>query len=160
MEIPINISTMKELDLFDGIPYGQIKDIINDDEDFLYVQMENSAGCDIGWFKTIFTFEIDINISGKIKVEKHYQTGSDIFDIIMELLYVEESDEESDEESEEESDEGSDEGSDEEDLIKSDQGFSFKRKIRTRDFPQGLNDHICEYCEYSSILTKSAEEGK
>ena len=52
------LPTMKNLDLFDNISYKYIKDIINDDDDFIDVEIER-LDCDrVAWCKTQFKFSI------------------------------------------------------------------------------------------------------
>jgi len=97
----ITISTMKELDLFDNISYKYIKDIINKDDDFIDVDIED-VDCDrVCWCKTRFKFEIDLgSCSGILKVDliKEYN-GSSPYALMMCAL---DEDEDTDEEEEKE----------------------------------------------------------
>ena len=88
------VSQMEELDLFDDIPYKYIKDIIKDDDDDIKVVIEG-IDCDrVGWCKTRFTFELNINVSGgcipimvdkKFVVEKEYNNSSAYALMMLEL---------------------------------------------------------------------------
>ena len=111
------VSQMKELDLFDDIEYKYIKNIIKHDDDDIEVEIEDlDCDCDgLGWCKTRFTFELNINVSGgsmpimvdkEFVVEKEYN-GSSIFALTLRNLddgeeEEEEEEEEKDEEEEEE----------------------------------------------------------
>ena len=85
------VSQMKELDLFDNISYKYIKDIINNDDDDIEVEIED-LDCDrVAWCKTRFTFELNIDVSGgsmpimvdkKFVVEKEYN-GSSAYALMM-----------------------------------------------------------------------------
>jgi hypothetical protein len=58
------VSQMKELDLFDNISYKYIKDIINNDDDDIEVEIEDLECDRVAWCKTRFTFELNIDVSG------------------------------------------------------------------------------------------------
>ena len=86
------VSTMKKLDLFDNISYKYIKDIINDDDDDIEVEIKD-LDCDrFGYCKTRFTFSIPQLIDerfgekyykdAKFVVEKEYN-GSSAFALMM-----------------------------------------------------------------------------
>jgi hypothetical protein len=95
------IETMKKLDLFDDIPYKYIKDIINDDDDCIDVELEE-VECDrIAYCKTKFTFKIDLGSGNgilNVNFEREYNTSSPFALMMLEL---EEEEEEEDEEEEE-----------------------------------------------------------
>ena len=104
------VSMMKYLDLFDNISYKYIKDIINNDDDYIDVEIER-LDCDRECYcKTRFTFKIS---QGKVYVwdtedtykefvvEKEYNDCS-AYALMMLGLYDESDDEESDEEEEDE----------------------------------------------------------
>ena len=97
------VSSMKKLDLFDNISYKYIKDIINDDDDEIDIEIKD-LDCDrFGYCKTQFTFSIPQFIDerfgekyyedAKFVVEKEYY-GSSPFALMMINLY--ENDEEED----------------------------------------------------------------
>jgi len=96
------ISQMKELDLFDDISYKYIKNIINNEDDDIEVEIEQ-LDCDRGCYcKTRFTFELSINVSGgcmpimvdkKFVVEQEYNSSS-VYALMMSELRYPESDEE------------------------------------------------------------------
>ena len=102
----LTIGQMKELDLFDNISYKYIKDIINNDDSDINVEIED-LDCDrVAYCKTRFTFEISQgkmyswdtkDTYKKFVVEKEYN-GSSIFALLMLNLYEEEDDEEEEEE--------------------------------------------------------------
>ncbi len=102
----LTIGQMKELDLFDNISYKYIKDIINNDDSDINVEIED-FDCDrVAYCKTRFTFEISQgkmyswdtkDTYKKFVVEKEYN-GSSIFALLMLNLYEEEDDEEEEEE--------------------------------------------------------------
>ena len=101
---------MKELDLFDNISYKYIKNIINNDDDDIEVEIED-LDCDTeGWCKTRFTFEISQgkvykwdteDTYKKFVVEKEYNSSSP-YALMMCELDTDEEDEEDEEEEEEE----------------------------------------------------------
>lgn len=105
------VSTMKELDLFDNIPYKYIKNIINRDDDDIEVEIEDLECDTIGYCKTRFTFKLNINVSGgcmPIMVDKKFvvdieYNGSSCFGMLMSDL-IEDDEEEEEQEEEEESD--------------------------------------------------------
>jgi hypothetical protein len=97
------VSSMKKLDLFDNISYKYIKDIINNDEDEIDIEIKD-LDCDrFGYCKTQFTFSIPQLIDerfgekyyedAEFVVEKEYY-GSSPFALMMINLY--ENDEEED----------------------------------------------------------------
>jgi hypothetical protein len=97
------VSSMKKLDLFDNISYKYIKDIINNDDDEIDIEIKD-LDCDrFGYCKTQFTFSIPQLIDerfgekyyedAKFVVEKEYY-GSSPFALMMIHLY--ENDEEED----------------------------------------------------------------
>jgi hypothetical protein len=97
------VSSMKKLDLFDNISYKYIKDIINNDDDEIDIEIKD-LDCDrFGYCKTQFTFSIPQLIDerfgekyyedAKFVVEKEYY-GSSPFALMMINLY--ENDEEED----------------------------------------------------------------
>ena len=99
---------MKELDLFDDIEYKYIKNIIKHDHDDIRVEIED-LDCDgLGWCKTRFTFELNINVSGgsmPIMVDKEFvveqeYNGSSIFALT--LRNLDDGEEEEEEEEDEE----------------------------------------------------------
>ena len=99
---------MKELDLFDDIEYKYIKNIIKHDDDDIRVEIED-LDCDgLGWCKTRFTFELNINVSGgsmPIMVDKEFvveqeYNGSSIFALT--LRNLDDGEEEEEEEEDEE----------------------------------------------------------
>ncbi len=102
----LTIGQMKELDLFDNISYKYIKDIINNDDSDINVEIED-LDCDrVAYCKARFTFEISQgkmyswdtkDTYKKFVVEKEYN-GSSIFALLMLNLYEEEDDEEEEEE--------------------------------------------------------------
>ena len=102
------VSQMKELDLFDDIEYKYIKNIIKHGDDDIRVEIED-VDCDgLGWCKTRFTFELNINVSGgsmpimvdkEFVVEKEYN-GSSIFALT--LRNLDDGEEEEEEEEDEE----------------------------------------------------------
>ena len=68
------ISQMKELDLFDDIPYKYIKKIIKRDDDDYEVEIEDLE-YDEPDCMTRFTFELEIDVSGgymPIMVDKKF----------------------------------------------------------------------------------------
>ena len=101
---------MKELDLFDDIEYKYIKNIIKHDDDDIRVEIED-VDCDgLGWCKTRFTFELNIDVSSdfmpkrvmvdkEFVVEKEYN-GSSIFALT--LRNLDDGEEEEEEEEDEE----------------------------------------------------------
>ncbi len=104
------VSTMKKLDLFDNISYKYIKDIINDDDVLIEVEIKD-LDCDrFGYCKTRITFSIPQLIDERFG-EKYYKDkkfvveteyyGSSEFALIMLLLQKEDEEEEEDEEDEE-----------------------------------------------------------
>jgi len=107
------VSTMKELDLFDNISYKYIKNIINNDDDDIEVEIEDLPCDRVAWCKTRFTFELKINVSGgcmpimvdkKFVVEKEYNNSS-AYALMMLGLYVDSDDEQSEEEESDEEEE-------------------------------------------------------
>jgi len=94
----LTIGQMKELDLFDNISYKYIKDIINNDDSDINVEIED-LDCDIvAYCKTRFTFEIDLGSGNgilKVDLEKEYNSSS-IFALLMLDLYDEDDEEEDD----------------------------------------------------------------
>ena len=69
MKLFLDISYMKQLDLFDDIEYKYIKNIIEDDEDYIEVEIED-LDCDrIACCKTRFIFELN---DEKFIVDKEY----------------------------------------------------------------------------------------
>ena len=106
------IKTMKDLNLFDEIPYKYIKDTIEDDDDYIEEVEIERMGSDRGvaWCKTKFTFQIN---QGKVYVwddkdtyktfvvEKEYN-GSSPFALTMCGVWDHEEDEEEESEDEEE----------------------------------------------------------
>ena len=94
---------MKNLDLFDNISYKYIKDIINNDEDDIEVEIED-LDCDrVAWCKTRFTFELNIDVSGgsmpimvykKFVVEKEYNGSSPYALMLCELDKTDDEEEE------------------------------------------------------------------
>ena len=99
------IETMKKLDLFDNISYKYIKDIINDDDDCIDVEIED-VECDrITYCKTRFKFQIDLGSGNgvlKVTTEKEYNTSSPFALMMCELEEDEEEEEEGEEDEEEE----------------------------------------------------------
>ena len=90
---------MKNLDLFDNISYKYIKDIINNDDDDIEVEIED-LDCDkVAWCKTRFTFKLNIDVSGgsmpimvdkEFVVEKEYNNSSAYALMMIELNEEEE----------------------------------------------------------------------
>ena len=103
------VSQMKELDLFDDIPYKYIKKIIDHDYDDFEVTIEDLE-LDIpipAWCKTSFTFKLNINVSGgcmpimvdkKFVVVKEYNSSSAYALMMIDLCEDGEEGEEEDEE--------------------------------------------------------------
>ena len=60
------IETMKKLDLFDDLPYKYIKDVINNDDDYIDVSMEDVECERPGYCKTRFAFKIDMGVDNGI----------------------------------------------------------------------------------------------
>ena len=75
------ISTMKKLELFDNISYKYIKDIIEDDEDYYDVKIENLPYDRVCYCKTKFTFSIPQLIDERFG-EKYYKDAT--FNVIKE----------------------------------------------------------------------------
>ena len=98
------VSTMKELDLFDNIPYKYIKNIINNDDDDIEVEIEDLECDRIAYCKTRFTFEISQGKTHKKFVVETEYNGSSCFGMLMSNL-IEDDEEESDDEEEEEEEE-------------------------------------------------------
>tara|TARA_R110000751_G_scaffold239592_1_gene340290 strand:+ start:233 stop:556 length:324 start_codon:yes stop_codon:yes gene_type:complete len=102
----MNIEQMKQMDLFDNIPYKYIKNIINNDEEVIDVVIEH-LDCDIiAYCKTRFTFEILQDTEdkyAKFVVETEYN-GSSAFAMLMGGLddALEEEEEEEEEEPDDE----------------------------------------------------------
>jgi len=104
----LEVRTMKELNLFDNIPYKYIKNIIERNDDDIEVEIEDLP-CDRDWdCRTKFTFLIsqgkDYSWDSqdrykKFVVEKDYN-GSSPFALIMCNLYEESDDEDDDEDDE------------------------------------------------------------
>ena len=101
------VSTMKKLDLFDNISYKYIKDIINEDDYDIEVEIER-LDCDrVAWCKTQFTFIIPQLIDErfgekyykykKFVVENEYNSSS-AFALMMLELYEDDEEEEEEEE--------------------------------------------------------------
>ena len=70
---------MKELHLFDNIEYKYIKEIINNDDDDIEVEIEDLYCDRIAWCKTRFKFEIDLGSGNgilKVDLEKEYNGSS------------------------------------------------------------------------------------
>ena len=97
---------MKDLDLFDNIPYKYIKNIINEDEDDIDVVIDDMKSERVAYCKTKFTFEIsqgkmyiwdDEDRYEKFVVEKEYN-GSSAYALMM--CGLDEEDEEDEEEEE------------------------------------------------------------
>ena len=100
----INLITMKYLDLFDEIPYKDIKEFIHNDDfdDDYFVEIEHLDCERIAWCDTKITFTITINdIEKTFEKVLHYNNSSPFALAIMEL--EQEQDEEEDESSEESS---------------------------------------------------------
>ena len=103
------VSTMKELDLFDDISYKYIKNIINDDDDDIEVEIEY-LDCDrVAWSRTKFTFEISQgkvyswdteDTYKKFVVEKEYNSSSAYALMMLELQEEDDEEEEEDDEDE------------------------------------------------------------
>ena len=102
----LEVGTMKDLELFDDIPYKYIKKIINCNDEVIDVEIED-LDCDIlGYCKKRFTFELSVDVScgrmpimvdKKFVVEKEY-SGSSCFALIMCNLYQESDDDDDDDE--------------------------------------------------------------
>ena len=85
------VGEMKELDLFDDVPYKYIKDIIDDDDEQFVVEVEYLP-CDIVAYNTVkFTFELD-----KIffEFENTYSTSSPYALLLLEYCADDEEEEE------------------------------------------------------------------
>lgn len=105
------VSQMKELDLFDDIPYKYIKNIINRDEDDVEIEIEDLE-CDIvAYCKTRFTFEISQGKTyayytkdtyKKFVVEKEYSNSSNYALLMINLQYEFDNDDDEDEDDEDE----------------------------------------------------------
>lgn len=94
------VSTMKELDLFDNIPYKYIKNIINEDDEAIDVVIRD-LDCDtIGYCKTRFTFEISQGKTDKKFVVDIEYNNSSCFGMLMSGLYNDNDDDEEEEEEE------------------------------------------------------------
>jgi len=118
----MTIKQMKDLDLFDDIPYKHIKKILEDDDEMLDVEIEDLE-LDIPipcWCKTSFTFDLKLNTSGgwmpimvdkTFVVEKEYNNSS-VYALLICNLYDDQEDEEEEEEEEEEKEEEEEEDSD------------------------------------------------
>jgi hypothetical protein len=90
------VGEMKDLDLFDNVPYKYIKDFINDDEEQFIVEHEHLP-CELGWLCTSkFTFELS---DETFEFEITYNTSSPY--ALMMLNYLTDDDEEEEEEDEE-----------------------------------------------------------
>ena len=103
----MNLHTMKYIDLFDELPYKDVKYFIhNDDFDEYEVEIEHLYCERIAWCKTKFTFTINIyEIDRTFKRVIYYNTSSPIALALMDIEYNEESEEDGDnEESDEEDD--------------------------------------------------------
>ena len=112
------VSIMKQLNLFDNISYKYIKDIINDDDDLIEVEIKD-LDCDrIAYCKTRFKFSIPQLIDerfgekyykdAKFVVEKEYN-GSSPFALMMIELYEEDEEEEEEEDKTDTEDSSTDE---------------------------------------------------
>ena len=75
------VSTMKNLDLFDNISYKYIKDIINDDDDEIDVEIEDLPCDRIAYCKTQFKFSIPQLIDERFG-EKYYKDAT--FNVVKE----------------------------------------------------------------------------
>ena len=95
------VSQMKELELFDDIPYKYIKNIIEDDDYDIEVEIRDLE-CDIeAYCKTRFTFEISQGKTYKKFVVETEYNGSSCFGMLMSGLYNDNDDDEEEEEEEE-----------------------------------------------------------
>ena len=102
----LEVGTMKDLELFDDIPYKYIKKIIDCNDEVIDVEIED-LDCDIlGYCKKRFTIELSVDVSRgrmpimvdkKFVVEKEYN-GSSCFALIMCNLYQESDDDDDDDE--------------------------------------------------------------
>ena len=105
----LTISQMKKLNLFDNISYKYIKDIINNDDDDIEVEIEY-LDCDrVAWCKPRFTFEISQgkvypwdteDTYKKFVVEKEYNSSSAYALMMLELQEEDDEEEEEDDEDE------------------------------------------------------------
>tara|TARA_R110000868_G_scaffold345886_1_gene606964 strand:- start:264 stop:593 length:330 start_codon:yes stop_codon:yes gene_type:complete len=96
------ISQMKELDLFDDIPYRHIKKIKTKLQE-ICVEIVHINNCRPCWATAQFSFDIEVNVSGgllPIMVDKtftktiEYNTSSPYALMIMELFNEDEDEEE------------------------------------------------------------------
>ncbi len=101
----LNMEQIDYLDLFDDIPYKYIKNIIKDEDYDLEVEITDLECDRVGWCRTNFKFELQINISQgslplyvnkKFEVIKEYNADSHMAMFIGENLTIH-SDEEEDE---------------------------------------------------------------
>tara|TARA_R110000823_G_scaffold36930_9_gene100539 strand:+ start:1441 stop:1770 length:330 start_codon:yes stop_codon:yes gene_type:complete len=101
------VSQMKELDLFDNISYKYIKNIINNDDEDIEVEIEDLECDRIAYCKTQFIFIIPqlyderfgekYYKDAKFVVKKEYNTSSPYAIMMLELEDEDEDEEEEDE---------------------------------------------------------------